>query len=359
MPQNLNVHQPDDRFFKLAMSDPEVVKACLQHFYPKIAAIADLASLKLQNGVSLRPNLKRFEADVIYRCRFQEEADDHFYFCLLFEHKSKPDKYVAVQVGLYIMELLSSMVKKQDRELEPVLPLIFYNGKAKWIPQTLGELFQGHPHYAVVEPYIPDFRFLFQDATRLSPEELLRLDLSYFRSVLMSMAFRHRQHLIFKYLQLIFEGTEGKEKIIAVTTYILGVAERSEAEFLKQIKDTTFTIKPEVMSTLEQILERGRKEGLEKGMEKGIEKGMDRGVYKNSIFNLLKTAVHFPDWPAKKLADFTELSMEVVATFLSVKSQGDSAALSRYVRQDLLANIPLSAEDEEKLDRLVGQLVDR
>ncbi|WP_425422305.1 Rpn family recombination-promoting nuclease/putative transposase [Phaeodactylibacter xiamenensis] len=347
MPQNLNVHQPDDRFFKSAMSDPEVVKAYLQHFYPNIAAIADLASLKLENSVSLRPNLKRFEADVIYRCRFQGEADDHFYFCLLFEHKSKPDKYIAVQVGSYIMELLSSMVKKQGRELEPVLPLIFYNGKEKWMPQTLSELFQGHPHYAVLEPYIPNFRFLFQDATRLSPEELLRLDLSYFRSVLMSMAFRHRQHLIFKYLQLIFEGTDGKEKVSAVTTYILGVAERSEEEFLKQIQDTTFTIKPEVMSTLEQILERGRKEGLEKGMEKGmekgiekgIEKGMDRGVYKNSIFNLLKTAVHFPDWPAEKLADFTELSMEVVAAFLSVKSEGDAAALKKYVREDLLTDL--------------------
>ncbi|MCR9103118.1 MAG: Rpn family recombination-promoting nuclease/putative transposase [bacterium] len=348
MPQNLDIHQPDDRFFKLAMSDPEVVKAYLQHFYPQIAAIADLSSLKLESSVGIRPNLKRFEADLIYRCRFQGEADDHFYFCLLFEHKSKPDKYVAVQVGLYIMELLSSIVKKRGRKLEPVLPLIFYNGKEKWVPQTLGELFQEHPHFVALEPYIPNFRFLFQDATRLSPEELLRLDLSYFRSVLMSMAFRHRQHLIFKYLQLIFEGTDGKEKVSAVTTYILGVAERSEEEFLKQIQDTTFTIKPEVMSTLEQILERGRKEGLEKGM--------DRGAYKNSIFNLLKTAVHFPDWTAAKLSDFTELSLKTVTTFLSVKSQGDAFALKKHILQDLLADIPLNAEDEQKLDRLIGQL---
>jgi predicted transposase/invertase (TIGR01784 family) len=340
---SLNIHQPDDRFFKSAMSDPEVVKAYLEYFYPKIAAIADLASLKLQNGVSLRPNLKRFEADVIYRCRFEGEADDHFYFCLLFEHKSKPDKYVAVQVGLYIMELLSSMVKKQGRELEPVLPLIFYNGKEKWMPQKLSELFQGHPHYAVLEPYIPNFRFLFQDATRLSPAALLQLDLSYFRSVLMSMAFRHRQHLIFKYLQLIFEGTEGKEKIIAVTTYILGVAERSEAEFLKQIKDTTFTIKPEVMSTLEQILERGRREGL------------DQGIYKKSIFNLFKTVIRFPTLSLEELSDFTELDLETVQTFLSVQSQGD-AALRNYIIQDLLADIPLNNEDEEKLNRLIGQL---
>ncbi|MFN3178303.1 MAG: hypothetical protein ACE362_27575, partial [Phaeodactylibacter xiamenensis] len=142
------------------------------------------------------------------------------------------------------------------------------------------------------------------------------------------------------------------------TTYILGVAERSEEEFLKQIQDTKFTIKPEVMSTLEQILERGRKEGLEKGMEKGIEKGMDRGAYKNSIFNLLKTAVRFPQLTTEELSDFTEVDLETVNKLLSVKAQGDAAALSNYVREDLLADTPLKAEDEEKLDQLVGQLMD-
>jgi len=195
-----------------------------------------------------------------------------------------------------------------------------------------------------LKPYIPDFRFLFQDATRLSPEELLQLDLSYFRSVLMTMAFRHRQHLIFKHLQLIFDGTDGKEKVSAVTTYILGVAERSEEEFLKQIKDTTFTIKPEVMSTLEQILERGREEGLE------------QGLYKKSIFNLLKTKARFPDWPAEELADFTELPQETVQEMLDITVEGDSDKLLEYVREELLADIPLSAEEEEKLQGLVQEL---
>ena len=353
MPQNLNIHQPDDRFFREAMSDPEVVKGYIKHFYPDIAQIADLTSLKLENNVSLRPNLKRFEADVIYRCRFQGQEDGYFYFCLLFEHKSKPDKYVAVQVGLYIMELLSSMVKKRGRKLEPVLPLLFYNGKEKWVPQTLGELFQEHPHHAALEPYIPNFRFLFQDATRLSPEALLQLDLSYFRSVLMTMAFRHRQHLIFKYLQLIFDGTNGKEKVSAVTTYILGVAERSEEEFLQQIKDTSFTIKPEVMSTLEQILERGRKEGREEGREVGLE----QGLYKKSIFNLLKTALRFPELSVADLADFTELPQETVQKVLDIIAEGDSDKLLEHVQEELLADIPLTAEEEEKLAQLAEELI--
>jgi flagellar biosynthesis/type III secretory pathway protein FliH len=130
------------------------------------------------------------------------------------------------------------------------------------------------------------------------------------------------------------------------------VAERSEEQFLEQIKDTSFTIKPDVMSTLEQILERGRKEGLEKGLEKGLDKGM----YKKSIFNLLKTALRFPEWAAAELSDFTELELPTVKAFLEVVAQKDKAMLQRYVREELLADIPLSPEEETKLSTLAEQL---
>ena len=254
---------------------------------------------------------------------------------------------MAVQIGLYIFLLLREQAKAQKQPLEPVLPLLFYNGKAVWQPKRIRDIFEGHPGYEVLKPYLPDFRFLFEDAHRLPQEELLNLDLSYFRSTVLSMALRHKPDLIFEYIEVIFEGAEDSDQALSIITYILGVAERSPKRFLEELENTEFKTKPNVMSTLEQLLEMGREEGLEKG------------IYKKSIFNLLKTAVHFPDWPAAKLSDFTELSVEVVTTFLSVKSQGDSAVLSRYVRQDLLANIPLSAEDEEKLDRLVVQLAGR
>ncbi len=348
MPQNLNIHQPDDRFFKSAMSDPEVVKAYLEHFYPKIAAIADLSTLQQQNTQSMRPNLKLFSADVVYRCRLRGGSGQHFHFCLLFEHKSEPDEYVAVQIGLYIFLLLREQVKAQNQPLEPVLPLLFYNGKATWRPKRIREIFKGHPSYEVLKPYLPDFRFLFEDAHRLPPEELLKLDLSYFRSTVLSMALRHKPDLIFEYIEVIFEGAEDSDQVLSIITYILGVAERSPKRFLEELENTEFTTKPNVMSTLEQLLEMGREQGLEKGREEGI--------YKKSIFNLLKTVVRFPEWPASELSDFTELDLKTVRTFLSLQSQGDAAALRRYVLQDLLADIPLNTEDEEKLDRLIGEL---
>jgi hypothetical protein len=206
MPRNLNVHQPDDRFFKSAMSDPEVVKAYLLEFYPDIAALADLDTLQQQKVQTLRPNLKLFSADVVYRCRLKGNSGAHFHFCLLFEHKSEPDEQVAVQIGLYIFLLLHEQLKSKKKPLEPVLPLLFYNGKAEWQPKTLRQLFEGQAAYEALEPFLPDFRFLFEDVHRLPPEELLKLDLSYFRSTVLAMALRHRPDLIFEHIQVVFEG---------------------------------------------------------------------------------------------------------------------------------------------------------
>lgn len=188
MPQNYQIHQPDDRFFKSAMSDPEVAKSYLQYFYPKIAAIADLSTLQQQ-------------------------------------------------------------------------------------------------------------------------------------------------------------------QVLSVITYILGVAERSPKEFLEQLENTEFTTKPNVMSTLEQLLEMGRKEGLEKGLEKGL----DKGIYKNRVFNLLKTAIRFPKLSKEELSNFTELNLQVVATFLSVKSRKDADALKKHILEDLLADVPVSKAEEEKLTKLIEQ----
>ena len=348
MPRKPEVHQPDDRFFKSAMSDPEVAKAYLQQFYPDIAALADLDTLQPQNAEALRPNLKLFSADVVYRCKLKGDSGQHFHFCLLFEHKSEAEEHVAIQIGLYIFLLLREQLKSKKQPLEPVLPLLFYNGKAEWQPKTLRQLFENHAAYEALEPFLPEFRFLYEDAHRLPPEELLKLDLGYFRSAVLAMALRYKPDLIFEYIGVIFEGAEDSDQVLSVVTYILGVAERSPKKFLNQLENIEFTTKPNVMSTLEQLLEMGREEGLEKGL--------DKGVYKTRIFNLLKTALRFPDLDVEELADFTELELHAVQAFLEVVAQKDQAKLHNYVREELLADIPLSPEEETKLRTLTAQL---
>ncbi|NBC06307.1 MAG: hypothetical protein GVY26_03840 [Bacteroidetes bacterium] len=179
--------------------------------------------------------------------------------------------------------------------------------------------------------------------------QLLKLDMSYFRSTVLSMALRHKPDLILEYIEVIFEGAKDSDQVLSVVTYILGVVERSPKKFLEQLENTEFTTKPNVMSTLEQLLEMGREEGLEKGL--------DKGVYKNRVFNLLKTALRFPELSVGELADFTELSQETVQELLDIAAEGDKGKLLGHVQEALLVGIPLSAEEAEKLQGLVEQFM--
>ncbi|TXB54676.1 Rpn family recombination-promoting nuclease/putative transposase, partial [Phaeodactylibacter luteus] len=88
MPSKPKIHQPDDRFFRHAMSKPEVAKKYIEHFYPDIARITDLGSLKLESSLSIQPSLREFKADVIYRCRLKKRKSSicTFVCCLSTNH---------------------------------------------------------------------------------------------------------------------------------------------------------------------------------------------------------------------------------------------------------------------------------
>jgi hypothetical protein len=185
-------------------------------------------------------------------------------------------------------------------------------------------------------------------------------------------------NLIFQYFEIIFEGASGKgfsknkihnwfcatlgqklfescvfyfcpttkEERLATITYILGVAERSAAEVMEALDQKEFGTKSKVMSTLEQLLEMGRKEGQEVGKLKA------------RVFNLLKTATRFPQMNVVDLADFTELEVEKVIGLFDLLTAADQQELLHYIQAEFLPEIKLSTEESEKLDQLVAGLLD-
>ncbi|MCR9099388.1 MAG: hypothetical protein NXI25_05505 [bacterium] len=188
--------------------------------------------------------------------------------------------------------------------------------------------------------------------------------------------------MIFQYFEIIFEGASGKgfsknkihnwfcatlgqklfescvfyfcpttkEERLATITYILGVAERSAAEVIETLDQKEFGTKSKVMSTLEQLLEMGRKEGRQQGQEVG--------KLKARIFNLLKTATRFPQMNAVDLADFTELGAEKVIGLFDLLTAADQQELLHYIQAAFLPEIKLSTEESTKLDQLVADLLD-
>ena len=126
----------------------------------------------------------------------------------------------------------------------------------------------------------------------------------------------------------------------ALMVYTLAVMERSPKQFMEALENIEFTTKPEAMSTLEMLKEEGRQE----------ERRMNQVVY------LLRTAAKFPQLEDAELADFTGLPLAAVQAFQKQLKVGNPASLMQYIEEELLAGIPLQAEDRRIIEELAEQL---
>jgi hypothetical protein len=111
---------------------------------------------------------------------------------------------------------------------------------------------------------------------------------------------------------------------------------------MEALDQKEFGTKSKVMSTLEQLLE----------------KGQQVGKLKARVFNLLKTATRFPQMSAVDLADITELEVEkVIGLFDQLAAPGQPELLG-YIQAQFLPEIKLSTEESTKLNQLVADLLD-
>ena len=98
----------------------------------------------------------------------QEEG----YVYLLFEHKSKVDKHVSLQLLGY---MTSSIWKKTvPRPLPVILPVVFYQGREKWeAPQWFSNRFSNYDRMdGDLKAYIPDYKYELFEISSLREEEV-------------------------------------------------------------------------------------------------------------------------------------------------------------------------------------------
>ena len=309
------IHQPDDRLFKVVMSEDGSAAQYLITYHPELAEILDLSTLELQPDKFPIPDLKVFDADILYRCQLKN-SKEQLLISFLWENKSRPDKSTFIQVGLYLflklrplrkvenytdllnfsnlvnlnsliikrIKFIKSLrfsklgfsewphyliVKIEKRELEPVIPLIFYNGKEGWYPETLTQLFEDHSSFKLFEAYLPKFDFLFTDVTDVPREKLLTIEMAFFRSAMIAMANRHDFDVLFQEFSVIFD-LDDEDYLIAIGHYVFGIYERLPERVRAEIEQFDIKIKSKIMSTLAILQERGKAEGIEIGLELAI-----------------------------------------------------------------------------------------
>ncbi|MEO1785113.1 Rpn family recombination-promoting nuclease/putative transposase, partial [Thermodesulfobium sp. 4217-1] len=178
------VKDAHDKFFKMVFSNELDTRTFIDKFFPKdIREHIDLDSVKLIDNEKLTKGYKKYQLDLSFDCKFKEKESK---FYLIFEHKSALDKFVLLQILSYMTVTWETNLK-QNKDLIPIIPVIFYQGKEKWnIPEEFSDQFKSiksDKDLSFLFEYLPKFKHILFDTKNLSNsmiEEGLRENISLF-----------------------------------------------------------------------------------------------------------------------------------------------------------------------------------
>jgi predicted transposase/invertase (TIGR01784 family) len=153
--------QDNDASYKLLFSSPELVRDLVLGFIPdEWLHSLDYSTLEKMPGSYVTDDLRHRTDDVVWRVKVGPEW---VYLYILIEFQSKVDPWMAVRMMSYVGLLYQDLIKAKQvlphRKLPPVLPIVLYNGDARWTAATnIADLIPKVP--GLVAQFLPSMEYL-------------------------------------------------------------------------------------------------------------------------------------------------------------------------------------------------------
>ena len=219
-----------------------------------------------------------------------EELDQVFLFLggdLLFEHQSTVD-------SLMSFRLLRSEIRIWERwlrdnpgahKLPVILPVVLHHSVDGWTGSTSFEdlLDVDKTTLADVAPYVPRFRFILEDISHETDEELRARAITALARLSL-WCLRHAREpwelvdRLGAWLDLVREvrgAPHGVAALVLIMRYIFATNEPDKPEELvaRLLAAVGNEGKEEIMTAADQLMERGREQGIQLGLKQGLERG--------------------------------------------------------------------------------------
>jgi predicted transposase/invertase (TIGR01784 family) len=96
---------PHDCFFRENFGRPVIAQDFLRHNLPaEVLAELDLSTLEISKDSYVTPELRQIYSDLVYSVPYRgRKPEQRLTIYLLFEHKSRPDAWVMLQLLRYIL----------------------------------------------------------------------------------------------------------------------------------------------------------------------------------------------------------------------------------------------------------------
>ena len=190
---------------------------------------------------------------------------------------------------------------RRERELRPIVPMVFYQGGRRWRYATeFSELFAPSVR---AWPWVPRFEHLLFDQSQVQPRAVRGALRGRITQLMMMAAYRHRREALRNAARLLatLPPEAGESTLRMFVMYLLATQDRGMARsFGEELREAMSGPGGELMTYAEELIregrKQGRKEGRDEGRDEGRQEGEQQGVLKGkvgTIENLLQAGVQW------------------------------------------------------------------
>ncbi|MEO5369525.1 MAG: Rpn family recombination-promoting nuclease/putative transposase [Magnetococcus sp. DMHC-1] len=286
----IDLLHPHDRLVKVLLLQPESAGYLLrERLPPPVTAILAPGDPELVDGSFVSDELSAYFSDRLFRARTITGKDAFFY--VLIEHKSYPDRKVALQLGRGIMGVIDQETRANPNwtSLPAVMPLVLYHGEQEWtIPTEFLDLVDAD---AALRPWLLNFAFKVIDLGPIPNDKLSQH--ARLRAGLLALKYgtRSPEEQAAAWETIISALAEAPELFLPVFYYLLATFQNLSREQVQQIIEC---VKPMEDTNVISIYAR---ELIDEGYQKGRQEER-REILKKAIKHRFGSV---PEWAQNKL----------------------------------------------------------
>lgn len=263
---------PHDAFFKSLLGRSAVAEEFLRHYLPpEVTADFDLRTLAQVKDSFITEELQRYFSDLILRVKLRNGADVYVY--ILLEHKSAPEKWVALQLLGYEVQLWEQMKTAGATSLPLIVPVVIYHGRRRWrVAGNFSALVTGAAR-AEWRRYVPEFEYHLCDLTGYAEAEIagaagLRPGFLVMKNITRRSIKRRLGELISD-LRNLPEARQA-EQLKPIVRYVMATVKGMTPQLIEEhVRQVLPKQAGGVMQTAaEMLIAQGKQQGLQLGSEK-------------------------------------------------------------------------------------------
>ena len=239
-----------------------------------IKAHLELDKLNVEKGSYIDEDQRHHFSDLIFSVELKQGGTAKVY-CLL-EHKSAPEKLVALQVARYMVLQWNEMLKQEaifGTQLPPIIPIVVYQGHEGWNISRNFHSLVDFPSEAF-KALVPNFEYLLWDLNEVDDKKLQdTLILRYYVLICKVLKSSELPDYLFQLVEALYKTLDSKTAVEYIEIFFRYIIKASNKVTRKNFEDSISKLPSggeRIMNTLaEQWLKEGELKGKQEGKQEG------------------------------------------------------------------------------------------